>query len=389
LKKNIIDKVALITGITGQDGSYLAQLLLKKGYKSVLGIKRKTSLFNTGRIDHLLQTDNPDSKRFNFFYGDLTDSNSINKIIYETQPDEIYNLGAMSHVRDSFEIPIYTANANGLGVLRILESLRFLGLEQKTKVYQASSSELFGKTTQSFQNEQTPFHPRSPYSVSKLAAYWAIVNYREAYGMFASNGILFNHESPLRGETFVTRKITRALSRIVMGLQKELFLGNINAVRDWGHARDYMEAAHLIMQHHEPLDLVIGTGKISSVREFFLKSCQHLGLTIRFEGKNEDERGYIEAIDHNHLYKSLGFESTFIKVNDCILKINPKYYRPAEVDYLRADCSKAKKLLNWTPVTSLDDLIKEMVDYDVHLMKKSKILKDNGYDSNLFSETKS
>lgn len=353
-------KIALITGITGQDGAYLAELLLNKGY-IVHGIKRRSSIINTERIDHLYQDPHTENKRFILHYGDLTDSTNIIRIIQEVKPDEIYNLGAQSHVKVSFEMPEYTSNTDAIGTLRILEAIRILGLENKTKYYQASTSELYGKVQKTPQTEKTPFYPRSPYAVSKLYAYWMCINYREAYNIFAVNGILFNHESPLRGETFVTRKITRAVARITLGLQEKLYLGNLNAKRDWGHAKDYVEGMYLMLQTETPEDFVLATGKTTTIREFAYKAfkCADIELTFRGEGKNE--KGYIA---------NKPASNKFLKVGDCILEVDPRYYRPTEVDMLIGDATKAKEKLNWLPKISLDDLISEMVKYDIDKLKR-------------------
>ena len=337
-------KKAIITGITGQDGSYLAEFLLNKGYE-VHGIKRRTSLINTSRIDHLFQDKHEPNLKFILHHGDLTDSTSLIRIIQEVQPDEIYNLAAQSHVKVSFEEPEYTANSDALGALRILEAIRILKLEKKTKYYQASTSELYGLVNESPQNEKTPFYPRSPYGVAKLYAYWITVNYREAYGIYACNGILFNHESPVRGETFVTRKITRALARIKLGLQKTLYLGNLNAMRDWGHAKDYVEVQWLMLQQEKPLDFVIATGKQHSVRDFINLAAKNLDMKIEWKGKDEDEIGICE--------------------NKEIIKIDTNYYRPTEVESLLGDASKVKKELGWEPKISFEDLVKEMVEKDL------------------------
>ena len=337
-------KKALITGVTGQDGSYLAEFLLNKGYE-VHGIKRRTSLINTSRIDHLFQDKHEPNLKFILHHGDLTDSTSLIRIIQEVQPDEIYNLAAQSHVKVSFEEPEYTANSDALGALRILEAIRILKLEKKTKYYQASTSELYGSVKESPQNEKTPFYPRSPYGVAKLYAYWITVNYREAYGIYACNGILFNHESPVRGETFVTRKITRALARIKLGLQKTLYLGNLNAMRDWGHAKDYVEVQWLMLQQEKPSDFVIATGKQYSVRDFINLAAKNLDMKIEWKGKDEDEIGICE--------------------NKEIIKIDTNYYRPTEVESLLGDASKAKKELGWEPKISFEELVKEMVEKDL------------------------
>jgi len=340
-------KKALITGVTGQDGSYLAEFLLNKGYE-VHGIKRRTSLINTSRIDHLFQDKHEPNLKFILHHGDLTDSTSLIRIIQEVQPDEIYNLAAQSHVKVSFEEPEYTANSDALGALRILEAIRILKLEKKTKYYQASTSELYGLAKESPQNEKTPFYPRSPYGVAKLYAYWITVNYREAYGIYACNGILFNHESPVRGETFVTRKITRALVRIKLGLQKTLYLGNLNAMRDWGHAKDYIEVQWLMLQQEKPSDFVIATGKQYSVRDFINLAAKNLDMKIEWKGKDKDETGICE--------------------NKEIIKIDTSYYRPTEVESLLGDASKAKKELGWEPKISFEELVKEMVEKDLKLI---------------------
>ncbi len=352
-------KTALITGVTGQDGAYLAELLLSKGY-FVHGIKRRTSLINTERIDHLYQ-DPHENPKFRLHYGDLTDSSNLIRIIQETRPDEIYNLGAMSHVKVSFEMPEYTADTDGIGALRLLEAIRLLNLKDKTRIYQASTSELYGKVQQVPQNESTPFYPRSPYGVAKMYAYWITVNYREAYGLFACNGILFNHESPLRGETFVTRKITMAASRIAIGMQKCVYLGNLDAKRDWGHAKDYVEAMYQILQQDKPEDYVIATGISISVKEFVTKAFQVLGITITFRGKGIDEVGVIETISNTEVS---------CKAGDTVIRIDPEYFRPAEVDYLLGDATKARQKLGWSPLYTIDMLIEEMMQAD---FRKAKI----------------
>ncbi len=381
-------KIALITGITGQDGAYLAEFLLKKGYE-VHGIKRRTSLFNTERIDHLYK--DPHEKDVNFFlhYGDLTDSTNLIRIIQEVQPDEIYNLAAQSHVKVSFETPEYTANADALGTLRILEAIRILKLEDKVRFYQASTSELFGKVQEIPQKETTPFYPRSPYGVAKLYAYWITVNYREAYNIFACNGILFNHESPIRGETFVTRKITRGLARILMGLDNCIYIGNLDAKRDWGHAKDYVEGMWLILQQDKPDDYILATGKTTSVRDFILKSAKELGLEIEFEGESVNEYGKIVKVDENRLnliLKSLVGEYLEKIINHAlslkdkiIVRIDPKYFRPTEVDILVGDYTKAKTKLGWEPKYSLEDLIKEMIYSDLEKNFKEFVLKRRGF----------
>lgn len=363
-------KKALITGITGQDGAYLAELLLKKGYE-VHGIKRRSSLFNTQRIDHFYEDPHIPDRHMVLHYGDLTDSTNLIRIIQEVQPDEIYNLAAMSHVHVSFETPEYTANADGVGALRILEAIRLLGLTQKTKFYQASTSELYGLVQAVPQSETTPFYPRSPYAVAKLYAYWITVNYREAYGMYACNGILFNHESPLRGETFVTRKITRAVARISMGLQDVLYLGNLDAQRDWGHAKDYVEGMWLMLQQEQPEDFVLATGVTTYIRDFVRMAFAEVGVTLAFTGEGVNEVGTIAAIHQP--------ENTAMKVGQVVVKVDPRYYRPTEVDLLIGDATKAKKKLNWSPKYTLAEMVKEMVAADIVLFKKEQLLKDNGF----------
>src|SRR6476620_3656941 len=362
-------KTALITGITGQDGAYLAELLLSKGY-IVHGIKRRSSLINTDRIDHLYHEKNEKNGHFILHYGDLTDSTNLVRIIQQIQPDEIYNLGAMSHVKVSFEIPEYTADANALGTLRLLESIRILGLEKKTKIYQASTSELYGLVQEVPQTESTPFYPRSPYAVAKLYAYWITVNYREAYGMYAVNGILFNHESPLRGETFVTRKITRGVAKIVMGLQDKIFLGNLDAKRDWGHAKDYVEAMWLMLQQDKPEDYVIATGITTSVRDFVRMSFAEVGVEIEFKGKAEKEIGMVANCNHPDYQLETGKE---------VVAVDPRYYRPTEVDLLIGDPSKAHRQLGWKPKYDLNGLVKEMVEADIDYFRREKILKESGF----------
>ena len=346
-------KKALITGITGQDGSYLADFLLKKGYE-VHGIKRRTSLINTDRIDHLYQEPHETNRKFILHHGDLTDSTSLIRIIQEVQPDEIYNLAAQSHVAVSFEEPEYTANSDALGALRILEAIRILKLEKKTKYYQASTSELYGAVREAPQNEKTPFYPRSPYGVAKLYAYWITINYREAYGIYACNGILFNHESPVRGETFVTRKITRALTRIKLGIDESLYLGNLNALRDWGHAKDFVEAQWSMLQQQKPDDFVIATGKQKSVRDFIEEASKNLDMKINWRGKNLEETGLFNGKE--------------------IIKVDPRYFRPTEVETLLGDASKAKEKLNWTPKISFEQLVKEMIDEDLKLAKNDSLI---------------
>ena len=362
-------KKALITGITGQDGAYLAELLLSKGYE-VHGIKRRSSLFNTQRIDHIYEDPHIENKNFILHYGDLTDSTNIIRIVQEVQPDEIYNLGAMSHVQVSFETPEYTADVDGVGVLRILEAVRLLGLTKKTKIYQASSSELYGLVQEIPQSETTPFYPRSPYAVAKLYAYWIIVNYREAYNMFACNGILFNHESPLRGETFVTRKITRAVARIALGLQDKLYLGNLNAQRDWGHAKDYVHAMWLMMQQEKPEDYVVATGVTTTVREFVRLAFAVVGIEIEFTGTDENEKAVI---------KSCSNTDYSLKAGEVVTEVDSRYFRPTEVELLIGDANKAKEQLGWQPTYTLGQLVKEMVEYDIVLVKQEKLLIDNGF----------
>lgn len=370
-------KVALITGVTGQDGAYLADFLLKKGY-FVHGLKRRASSFNTDRIDHLYQDPHESNVRFKLHYGDLTDSTNLIRIIQETRPDEIYNLAAMSHVHVSFEMPEYTANADGIGTLRLLEAIRILGLEKKTRIYQASTSELYGLVQAVPQSESTPFYPRSPYAAAKLYAYWITVNYREAYQMFACNGILFNHESPLRGETFVTRKITRAAARIALGLQNCLYLGNLSAQRDWGHAKDYIEAMWLILQQEKPEDFVIATGITTAVRDFVRMTFAELGIEVEFSGKDENEKGVIIDIDENRAV-ALGLNIASLHLGQTVVRVDPKYFRPTEVDLLLGDPSKAKSQLNWTPRYDLPALVKDMTLADLTLMKKDEFLKGGGY----------
>ena len=370
-------KVALITGVTGQDGAYLAEFLLKKGY-FVHGLKRRSSLFNTDRIDHLYQDQHENGVNFKLHFGDLTDSTNLIRIIQETQPDEIYNLAAMSHVQVSFEMPEYTANADGIGTLRLLEALRILGLEKKTRIYQASTSELYGLVQAVPQSETTPFYPRSPYAVAKMYAYWITVNYREAYGMFACNGILFNHESPLRGETFVTRKITRAACKIALGLQNCLYLGNLSAQRDWGHAKDYIEAMWLILQQEIPEDFVIATGVTTTVRDFVKMSFALLGIEIEFSGKDQYERGVIIDVDQE-LVSSLGLNDDYLKAGTVVVQVDEKYFRPTEVELLLGDPTKANTKLGWIPKYDLAALVQDMVTADLNLMKKDEHLKLSGF----------
>ena len=362
-------KVAFITGITGQDGAYLSEFLLKKGYE-VHGMKRRSSLFNTDRIDHLYQDPHIDNRNFFLHYGDMTDSTNVTRLIKQIKPDEIYNLAAMSHVAVSFEIPEYTANADGLGTLRILDAVRLLGLEKSTKIYQASTSELYGKVTETPQTETTPFHPNSPYAVAKMYAYWITVNYREAYNMFACNGILFNHESPLRGETFVTRKITRAASRIALGLQDICYLGNLDAKRDWGHAKDYVRMMWMILQADQPEDWVIATGTTTSVRDFVILSFMEVGVELEFKGIGVDEKAFVTACN-NPAYQ--------LEIGKQVVSVDSTYFRPSEVDTLIGDASKAKNKLGWVPKYDLAYLVKDMMRSDINLMKKDQYLKDGGY----------
>jgi GDPmannose 4,6-dehydratase len=362
-------KTAFITGVTGQDGAYLSEYLLKKGY-IVHGLKRRSSQFNTDRIDHLYQDPHIEDRNFILHYGDMTDSTNLIRLIQEIQPDEIYNLAAMSHVAVSFEIPEYTGNADGLGTLRLLEAIRLLGLEKKTRIYQASTSELYGKVQEVPQNETTPFYPRSPYAVAKMYAYWITVNYREAYGMFACNGILFNHESPVRGETFVTRKITRATSRIALGLQDKFYLGNLDAQRDWGHAKDYVRMMWMILQADEPEDWVIATGKTTTVREFVRMSFAEVGIELEFKGKGVDETATVKSCSNEEYQVAIGKE---------VLSVDPKYFRPTEVELLIGDATKANTKLGWKCNYDLQALIKEMMESDIHLMKKEQYLEEGGY----------
>ena len=364
-----MSKVALISGITGQDGAYLAEYLLKKGY-IVHGLKRRASLFNTDRIDHLYQDPHVENKNFFLHYSDLTDSTNLIRIISDTKPDEIYNLAAMSHVQVSFDTPEYTANADGIGTLRMLEAIRFLGLANKTRFYQASTSELYGLVQEVPQTEKTPFYPRSPYAVAKLYAYWITVNYREAYNLFATNGILFNHESPIRGETFVTRKITMAAAKIAMGLQEKLYLGNLSAKRDWGHAKDFIRAMYLILQQDKPEDYVIATGVTTEVREFVRLAFEELGIEIRFEGEGINEKAFVVKCNDPKFQIETGKE---------ILSIDPRYFRPTEVELLIGDPSKAKAKLGWETKYDLKDLVSDMVKSDVKLVEKDKYLKNGGY----------
>ncbi len=370
-------KVALITGVTGQDGSYLAEFLLDKGYE-VHGIKRRSSLFNTQRVDHIYQDRHEENVNFFMHYGDLTDSSNLTRIIREVEPDEVYNLGAQSHVAVSFEAPEYTADVDALGTLRLLEAIRFLGLDKKTRFYQASTSELYGLVQEIPQTEKTPFHPRSPYAVAKMYAYWIVVNYRESYGMYACNGILFNHESPRRGETFVTRKITRALANISQGLEHCLYLGNMDALRDWGHAKDYVRMQWMMLQQEQADDFVIATGKQISVREFVTMSAKELGITLKFEGNGVDEMGIVENID--------GDICQDIKIGDVIVRVDPAYFRPAEVETLLGDPAKAKAQLGWTPDITVEEMCAEMVADDLKQAQQLALLKANGYQINVSLE---
>jgi GDPmannose 4,6-dehydratase len=383
-------KIALITGITGQDGAYLAEYLIKKDY-IVHGIKRRASMFNTERIDHIYQDPHVDNRNLILHYGDMTDSMNLTRIIQEAQPDEIYNLAAMSHVKVSFDTPEYTANADGIGTLRILEAIRLLGLVNKTRVYQASTSELYGLVQQVPQTENTPFYPRSPYGVAKLYAYWITVNYREAYNMHASNGILFNHESPIRGETFVTRKITRAMARIVLGMQQTIFLGNLSSRRDWGHAKDYIRAMHLILQQDAPDDYVIATGITTSIRDFIKMTGEELGIEISFTGENENEKGFLTAINEKVFTEKVGepyleqFKNRIQKnvssksAVEPLVSVDPQYFRPTEVELLIGDATKSREKLGWIPKYDLQGLISDMIHSDVALMKKDAYLREGGY----------
>tara|TARA_B100001057_G_C22756540_1_gene914031 strand:- start:207 stop:1322 length:1116 start_codon:yes stop_codon:yes gene_type:complete len=362
-------KVALITGVTGQDGAYLSEFLLDKGYE-VHGLKRRTSLFNTGRIDHLYEDPHEENSKFNLHFGDMTDTSNLIKLIKQIEPDEIYNLAAMSHVRVSFEIPEYVADVDGIGTLRLLEAIRILGFEKKTKIYQASTSELFGRVQEIPQTEKTPFYPRSPYGVAKMYAYWITINYREAYDIFACNGILFNHESPLRGETFVTRKITRAVSKIALGLQEKLYLGNLDSKRDWGHAKDYVRMMWMILQHKNPDDWVISTGRTTSIRDFVRMSFSHIGITIKFEGKGIHEKGIVKSVNNTKYNIPIGKE---------ILSVDEKYFRPTEVDLLVGDSSKAKQILGWQPEISLEEMVAEMIDSDLKIFERQKYLRKGGH----------
>lgn len=374
-------KVALITGVTGQDGAYLSEYLIKKGY-TVHGLKRRSSMFNTDRIDHLYQDPHLEDRNMILHYGDMTDSMNLTRLIGDVQPDEIYNLAAMSHVKVSFDIPEYTANADGIGTLRILEAVRLLNLVKKTRIYQASTSELYGLVQEIPQKETTPFYPRSPYAVAKMYAYWITVNYREAYGMHASNGILFNHESPLRGETFVTRKVTRAVARIVLGLQDKVYMGNLSSKRDWGHAKDYIKAMYLILQQDTADDYVISTGVTTTIRDFIKMSFVEVGVDVEFRGEDEKEEGYIVGVDENKFSKIVGAEylEGFIKrIGQSVVGVDTAYFRPTEVDILIGDNTKARTKLGWEPTYDLKALCQDMVVHDVELMKKEEYLKNGGY----------
>ena len=362
-------KTALITGVTGQDGAYLSEFLLKKGY-IVHGLKRRSSLFNTDRIDHLYEDPHVDNQKFILHFGDMTDSTNLIRLIKEIQPDEIYNLAAMSHVRVSFELPEYVADTDAIGTLRLLEAVRLLGLEKKTKIYQASTSELYGKVQETPQTENTPFYPRSPYAVAKMYAYWITVNYREAYGLFASNGILFNHESPIRGETFVTRKITRAVSRIVLGLQEKFYLGNLDAKRDWGHAKDYVKMMWMILQAEKAEDWVIASGKTTTIRDFVIMAFDYVGIELEFKGKGINEIAKVKSCSNENYQLEVGKE---------VLSIDKKYFRPTEVDFLQGDPSKAKEKLGWEAKITLEELVEDMMNSDIELFKKDKFLRDGGF----------
>jgi GDPmannose 4,6-dehydratase len=364
-------KVALITGVTGQDGSYLAEFLLEKGY-IVHGIKRRASLFNTQRVDHIYQDQHAEKLNFKLHYGDLTDTSNLIRIVQETQPDEIYNLGAQSHVAVSFESPEYTADVDAIGTLRILEAIRILGLEKKTRFYQASTSELYGLVQEIPQKETTPFYPRSPYAVAKMYAYWMTINYREAYGIYACNGILFNHESPRRGETFVTRKITRGLANISQGLESCLYMGNMDALRDWGHAKDYVRMQWMMLQQEKPEDFVIATGVQYSVRQFILWTAEELGITLTFKGSGVNEQGVVKAVDSKI--------APSVKVGDVLVKVDPRYFRPTEVETLLGDPSKAKQKLGWVPEITVQEMCKEMVETDLAQARQHALLKKHGYD---------
>lgn len=377
-----MSKVALITGITGQDGAYLSDFLIKKGY-TVHGIKRRSSLFNTERIDHLYQDPHEEHRNLILHYGDMTDSMNLTRIVGEVQPDEIYNLAAMSHVKVSFDTPEYTANADGIGTLRLLEAIRLLGLVDKTRIYQASTSELYGLVQEIPQKETTPFYPRSPYAVAKLYSYWITVNYREAYGMHASNGILFNHESPLRGETFVTRKVTRAVSRIALGLQSKVFLGNLSSKRDWGHAKDYVKAMYLILQQDTPDDYVISTGVTTTIRDFIKMSFSEIGVSVEFKGEGEKEEGFISSVHDEALFvNKVGAEYLVAvkdRIGEVVVGVDPAYFRPTEVDILIGDNTKSRTKLGWEPSYDLKGLCEDMMTNDILLMKKEEFLRKGGY----------
>ena len=376
-----MSKVALITGITGQDGAYLTEYLIKKGYV-VHGIKRRSSMFNTDRIDHLYQDPHVENRNLILHYGDLTDSLNLTRIVGEVRPDEIYNLGAMSHVKVSFDTPEYTANTDGLGTLRLLEAIRLLNLTDKTRIYQASTSELYGLVQEVPQKETTPFYPRSPYAVAKLYAYWITVNYREAYGMHASNGILFNHESPLRGETFVTRKITRAAARIALGMQQKTYLGNLSSQRDWGHAKDYIKAMYLILQQDEPTDYVIATGVTTTIRDFVRKTFNEIGIYVDFRGEGTEEVAVLDSINEKKFIESVGeeyLENLSKRIGEEVVGVDPQYFRPTEVDLLIGDATKARTRLGWEPKYTLEGLITDMVNNDIKIMKKESYLRDGGY----------
>lgn len=371
------NKVALITGITGQDGSYLAELLLAKGYE-VHGIKRRSSSFNTDRVDHIYQDPHTDNQRFTLHYGDLSDTSNLVRIVQQVQPDEIYNLGAQSHVAVSFETPEYTADIDALGTLRLLEAIRILGLDKKTRFYQASTSELYGLVQETPQKETTPFYPRSPYAVAKLYAYWIVVNYREAYGMYACNGILFNHESPRRGETFVTRKITRGFANIALGLDRCLYMGNLDAMRDWGHARDYVRMQWMMLQQEQPEDFVIGTGVQHSVRQFIVWSAAELGITLAFKGDGVDEYAVVDHIE--------GDKAPALKMGDVVVRVDPRYFRATEVETLLGDPTKAREKLGWVPEITVQDMCREMVASDLHQARQGAFLKSHGYEFNVHRE---
>ncbi len=377
-------KVALITGITGQDGAYLAEFLLKKGYM-VHGIKRRSSLFNTDRVDHIYEDPHIEGSKFKMHYGDLTDSTNLIRIIQEVQPDEIYNLGAMSHVHVSFETPEYTANCDAVGTLRLLEAIRILGLSKKTRIYQASTSELYGLVQEIPQKETTPFYPRSPYAVAKMYGFWITVNYREAYDIYACSGILFNHESPIRGETFVTRKITRAAARIALGLQDKLYLGNLNSKRDWGHAKDYVEAMWLILQQDKAEDFVIATGVTTEIREFVRMSFDFVGVKLGFKGEGVDEIGYVTAIDEAKYTAATG-KAPALSINQEVIFVDPKYFRPTEVDLLIGDATKAHQKLGWKPKHTLNDLVMDMMQSDIKVMQKETYLKEGGFQTKNYFE---